>query len=218
MWAVVPLKSPETAKSRLAPTLSATQRRELFFLMARHVLQTLRATPGISEVAVVTSSDDVARLAQDYRARVIRQLADAGTAQAFSAAISDLRPLQLDRVLLISGDLPLLSTAAVTTLLAARARGAGVVVVPDRRRIGTNALLCAPPDALAPCFGANSFAKHVALARDHGVSTTTLELDELALDLDDAEDLEYLRHRLPRTSDLRWKLGTSAPLAAAGAR
>ena len=71
MWAVVPLKSPETAKSRLADALSGSQRRELFFSMARHVLQTLRASPGITQVAVVTSSNEVAHLAQEYGCRVM---------------------------------------------------------------------------------------------------------------------------------------------------
>ena len=214
MWAVVPLKSPETAKSRLADALSGSQRRELFFSMARHVLQTLRASPGITQVAVVTSSDDVAHLAQEYGCRVMRQLADAGTAQAFAAAIDQLQPLHLNRLLMISGDLPLLSTTAVAKLLAAGNEGPHVVVVPDRRRIGTNALLCAPPDALTPCFGANSFAKHVALARDCRIAAATLELDELALDLDDAEDLEYLRHRLPPASYPRWALHTTTAFAA----
>ena len=41
-WALVPLKSSEQAKSRLASVLDAQQRSRLFFAMAGHVIRTLR--------------------------------------------------------------------------------------------------------------------------------------------------------------------------------
>ena len=91
MWAIVPLKSPDTAKSRLAQVLSPEQRRALFFELARRVLTALQETSGISQVAVVTASEEVARFAQGFDAMILREPCDAGTAQAFAAhpAISD---------------------------------------------------------------------------------------------------------------------------------
>ena len=60
---------------------------------------------------------------------------------------------------------------------------------------GTNALLCVPPDVLAPCFGEQSFQRHLAAARAANLHARILEIDALALDLDEPADLEELRRR-----------------------
>lgn len=195
-WALVPLKSPDTAKSRLAAVLAPAQRRALFFGLARRVIEALMATPGIVRVSVVTSSDEVDAFSRSLHAQVIRQRADAGTAQAFIAGARQLRGLKPRRLLMIAGDLPLISSAAIETLLATGDEAA-VVIVPDRKRIGTNALLCAPPDAIAPCFGPDSFQRHLAAVERAGLSARVLECDALALDLDTPEDLEGVTQPWP---------------------
>lgn len=213
MWAIVPLKSPLTAKSRLSAVLSADQRRDLFFELARRVIVALRATPGIAQVAVVTASDDVARFAGECGAVVLRQSRDAGTAQAFAAAIAQLRPLHIGKLLMIAGDLPLISSHALEPLLAAAAHH-DIVIVPDRLGVGTNALLCSPPDAIAPCFGADSFGRHLAAARATDLTHRVLHIDELALDIDVPADLEHLKRLQGGAPPGRPKL--EAPLTLAG--
>ena len=66
------------------------------------------------------------------------------------------RALELgaERVLLVPGDCPALEPAEVDALLAERLAPPAVTIVPDRHGTGTNALLLAPPDAIAPAFGA----------------------------------------------------------------
>ena len=62
------------------------------------------------------------------------------------------------------GDCPALSPAELQELLDGAARpGREVVIVPDRHGTGTNGLLLAPPDAIAPSFGPGSFERHRAL-------------------------------------------------------
>jgi 2-phospho-L-lactate guanylyltransferase len=193
MWAVVPLKSPDEAKSRLATVLNAAQRRALMFALAERVIRTLHATPGIDVVAVVTASNEVAAFARSLQAEVIRHAEDFGTASAFASAVRHLQPLHLQRLLMIAGDLPLVSNAALENLLACSTAPRSVVVVPDRHSLGTNALLCSPPEIIAPCFGSNSFQQHLRAAELAGVSARVLQDDSLALDLDVADDLEFLR-------------------------
>ena len=201
MWAVVPLKSPDEAKSRLKAVLDAAQRRELFFALARRVIGALRATPGIDVVAVVTASAEVATFARAQQVEVIRHAVDFGTASAFASAVHHLQPLRLERLLMIAGDLPLVSSEALQELLKladAQPRvQPSVVVVPDRHRLGTNALLCTPPHVIAPCFGSNSYQQHLRAAEQAGVATRILQNESfahhLALDLDVPEDLDYLR-------------------------
>ena len=193
MWAVVPLKSPEHAKTRLAGVLSAVQRRQLLFVLAERAIRALHATPGIDGVAVVTASKEVAEFAGRLGAQSIPQLEENGTADAFSSAVRHLKPLALQSLLMIAGDLPLISTEALQQLIARADSQPGVIVVPDRHRLGTNALLCAPPDVMAPHFGNNSFRLHLRAAEASGVAAQVFDLPELTLDLDVADDLEFLR-------------------------
>jgi 2-phospho-L-lactate guanylyltransferase len=193
-WAMVPLKSRERAKSRLASVLSPEQRLRLFFALATRVIRTLQATRGIDAVAVITASTEVAAFAQSLGAVAMLQSADFGMSAAFDTAIRELNVTKPRRVLMLPGDLPLVSTSALEEVLAANT-DTGVVIVPDRHRVGTNALLCDPPQALAPCFGGHSFERHLITARAAGVDVRVLEVDALALDLDNPEDLDYLRER-----------------------
>ena len=194
-WAVVPLKSPEAAKSRLRAGLDDRARRRLMFAMARQVVRTLVHTPGIACVAVVTASPEVAACVEQEGAVVIRQDRDAGTAEACRSAVAQLCA-SADTVLMISGDIPLICTDAVATLVDLSRRTPLVAIVPDRRRSGTNALLCTPPAVIPPCFGADSFQRHLAAARSQGVELRIVESEALSLDIDDLEDLDELRRRL----------------------
>ena len=191
-WAVVPLKSPATAKSRLAGVLAAEQRRELYFELARRAITALYAARGIGRVLVATASDEAAAFARGLGADVLALSRDAGTAAACRAA-AQAASVQAPALLMLAGDLPLVSAAAVERLLRAAAPRRGVTVVPDRHGVGTNALLCRPPALLAPCFGPGSLAAHLALAQAQRIPLQVHRCAELALDLDVVEDLEYLR-------------------------
>lgn len=195
MWAVVPLKPPSLAKSRLSAVLTPDQRRAWFFSMAQRAIDALSATRGIERVIVITADAEVARFAQQHGAEVLAESRAAGTAQAFATALAQLQSPSMKSVLMMAGDLPLVSTQALETLVDA-ARRYEVVIVPDRLQRGTNALACSPPDAIAPCFGDDSYAQHLAAARDARRSYCTLQLEALALDIDVPEDIEQLL-RLP---------------------
>jgi len=191
-WAVVPLKSSERAKSRLAEILDPEQRARLFFAMAECVICALRACKRIDGVAVVTASQEVAAFARGLDAVPILQDTDVGMSPALELALHRLQAMQPARVLMLPGDLPLISPAALDVVFDAADSNASIVLVPDRRREGTNALLCSPPHALPPRFGGSSFERHLAAARATGIATRILEVEELALDLDCPDDLNYL--------------------------
>ena len=193
MWAVVPLKSPAAAKTRLSEALSPVQRRELFFLMARQVIGSLLGAPGIARVAVITASDEVADFAESLGAWIIREEREAGTAAACRAAVAASAG-RTPSLLMMSGDLPLASTAAIEPLTRLGGRSPLVAIVGDRRRQGTNALLCSPPDVIPMCFGPDSFRRHVA-ARRPEVALEIVESDALSLDIDDEQDLHELQRR-----------------------
>ena len=67
-----------------------------------------------------------------------------------------------------------------------------VVVAPDRHRQGTNALLVSPAGLIEYDFGAGSFERHCARARQAGARLEICELPSLALDVDLPEDLDIV--------------------------
>lgn len=192
LWAVVPLKSPSTAKSRLAPALDAPSRQRLMFAMARHVIRTLVRSPGIAGVAVATANAEVAACAEHEGAAVILQEHDAGTAAACRNAVTQLSAVA-ESVLMVSGDIPLINAGAIAELVKIGQSGPVVAIAPDRHRSGTNALLCAPPAIIPPCFGSDSFQLHVNAASVRGVHVHIVESEALALDIDSLDDLEELQ-------------------------
>lgn len=199
MWAVVPLKSPDNAKSRLAQVLAPSARRTLFFAMAEHVLRALAATPGVERILVVTSSPEVGRFADALGVQVLHQLHEAGTAQACRFALGSGLLDARAPVLFVSGDLPLASGSELGALLR-RAQSVpptpAIVIAPDRHRQGTNVLWCSGVNVVTPSFGAGSFVRHIERARATQVAVAIHEATDLALDVDEAADLQYLRELL----------------------
>ena len=185
--------------------------------MARQVIGALLDAPCISRVAVITASAEVAAFAESLGAWVIREEREAGTAAACRAAVAAASG-RTDSLLMMSGDLPLACAPAIEPLVRLAGRSPLVAIVADRRRVGTNALLCAPPDVIPICFGPDSFQRHVAACGPE-VALEIVESDALSLDIDDAQDLRELQRRLlagaaPAFGELREALAAGGKVLA----
>ncbi len=193
--AVLPIKSFSRAKSRLGEELD---RRELAAAMTSDVLSALAATPGLSDVIVVTAEP----LPADSGAIVVHDPNEAGQSAAAQRGIQAAVERGAERVLLVPGDCPALDPDELGHLLEDGAATPQVVVVPDRHGTGTNALLLTPPGAVAPSFGVGSMARHAARARAAGATVKVRALPSLALDVDTPDDLAALRDALGARRDL----------------
>jgi len=193
MWVIIPLKDLDRAKSRLAEVLAPTPRRQLFILMARAVIRAAQAMEGCAGVLVVTPSADVARIAQDLGAGVLMDAQAAGMAAACTLGLARLAAEGVERAMILPGDLPSANAADLAQLVRRLREGPGVVLVPDARGEGTNALLLAPPGVIAPAFGPKSAQAHEEAARRAGVPIEVVQVPALQRDLDDPEDLEAYR-------------------------
>jgi 2-phospho-L-lactate guanylyltransferase len=185
-WAVVPFKRFADAKRRLAGVLDPESRRRLSTAMLRDVLAALTATPGLDRIVLATSEPGVA----GFGCPVI----DDGGGDlnvAIARAAAALKAAGAERMLVLPADVPLVTTPEIARVLAAGA-AAPVVIVPDQRGLGTNALLLSPPAAMNPCFGPDSRARHAAAARNLGLASTELRLPGLGFDVDEPEDLARL--------------------------
>ena len=193
--AVLPVKTFARAKQRISGAVDGASRRALAEAMVGDVLAALTAVEGLDGVVVVTAEPRARALAEAAGARVVHDGREAGQSVAAAAGIDVALEEGAERVLLVPGDCPALDPAEVGGLLA-RHRGPGLVIVPDRHGSGTNALLIAPPRAVAPSFGPGSFARHSAAAHAAGAALHVAGLPSLVLDVDTPDDLDALRSAL----------------------
>jgi 2-phospho-L-lactate guanylyltransferase len=93
-----------------------------------------------------------------------------------------------ERLLVIHGDLPLLSAPDISALLDA-AESSGAAIAPDRHGQGTNALaLWMRPPAYTFAYGPNSFALHQQRLGD---TLAVVQRKGLACDVDTPNDLAH---------------------------
>lgn len=211
IWAVVPVKTPDAAKQRLAAALSQAVRHDLALAMLEDVLAALAGARGLVGIQVVTIDPNVATIAARYGAQISDADANAGhTAAVMGAA----RRLAADgaAMLTLPGDVPLVTAAEIEQLIAAQRGGNRFVIAPARDERGSNAILATPADAVTLRFGDDSYFPHLDAARAAGIEPTILRLPGIGLDIDTPEDLAaFLAVRAPtHARDLLDRIGVRA--------
>ena len=210
--AILPVKHFAQAKRRLGESVAGELRDDLARAMVGDVLDALGETTSIQRTIVVTREDSVAEAACELGALVVADTAEASQSAAVALGVARARADGYERVLCVPGDCPALDPAELDALLHGSA--CEVVIIPDRHGTGTNGLLLAPPDAIAPSFGPDSRARHTALAHAAGVEARIEQPPSLLLDIDTGDDLDVLRERLSgeriRASRTRAVLGLPA--------
>jgi 2-phospho-L-lactate guanylyltransferase len=196
--AILPVKRFSRAKQRLGESVANPLRADLAGAMVADVLLALAETEAIEMTIVVTAEESVARAARGQGAIVVEDEAERGQSAAVELGVRRALEEGIERVLCIPGDCPALDPAELELLLAGPA--GSVVIVPDRHGSGTNGLLLAPPDAIAPSFGPDSRERHQAAAAAAGVSYRLERPASLLLDIDTGADLAALRERLEGAS------------------
>ncbi len=193
--AILPVKGFSQAKRRLGG-VGVPLRDELARAMVGDVLVALHRCARIDRVIVVTNESSVAAAALYKGAIVIEDTQEAGQSEAVSLGLQRAVAEGFRRALCIPGDCPALDPTEIDELLRCSTRMPQVLVIPDRHGTGTNGLLLAPVNAVAPSFGPGSCERHLALARAAGVEPGLARPSSLLLDIDTGEDLDVLRERL----------------------
>ena len=191
MWVVVPVKRFSNAKTRLASLLTAAERESLAQAMLNDVLSAITASRLASGVVVV-SREVRARYSVERAGGLFLEESGAGLSAAIAQGGHWLATHGQRDMLMLPGDVPLVSAHEIDAVLAAHRGAPAVTLVPDREHTGTNALAVSPCDAIPLAFGSDSFARHRDAALAAGVTPEVLFLPGLALDLDNPMDLQTL--------------------------
>lgn len=178
---VIPVKSFDLAKERLAEAMTDTQRSELARSMATGVVAAARPLPTF----VVCGSGEVARWAVEVGAGVIWHRPP-GLNRSIAFATSVLTGDGYRRAIIAHGDLPLATTLAWV------ADFDGVTIVPDRRNEGTNVMAVPLGVGFEFSYGIGSMAAHQAEATRLGLALRTVNDDALGWDVDIPSDLSDL--------------------------
>jgi 2-phospho-L-lactate/phosphoenolpyruvate guanylyltransferase len=190
LWAIVPVKPLRRGKSRLAEVLTQDERKDLNRNLLAHTINTLAAIPEIEHVLVISRDPEALALAREHGARTVLENGAPGLNVALAKATIVARNYITQGVLIVPADLPLLTVEDVRAMLERAKQPPVVVVAPDRRRQGTNALLVCPVGLIGYDFGPDSFQRHCERARQAGARLEICELPSLALDVDLPEDLD----------------------------
>ncbi len=182
MLAIVPVKGLDDAKSRLAPALSAAERRTLVERMLGSVLAACDAARTVDGVLVVTPDPGLAP------GREVLEDPGVGHGFAVSLALRDERAR--NGGLVVRAECPLVTAASLDALVAA----ARPVALAPARDGGMNAVALADPALVEPAFGEPGSARvTIARARAAGLEPALLDDAGLAFDVDRPADLERVR-------------------------
>lgn len=191
-WAVVVARHGPAAKSRLAEVLDPRERSALALAMLTDVVRATSQAGLAGTIAVLDRPAPIPgiRLVPDP---------DRGLDRAVEAGVSAAADAGATIVLVLPGDIPLVSPHDLRELLGlARIASRTVVVATDRHGTGTNALALRPPGVVAPAFGPGSAERHLTAAAAAGAVARRVELAGISLDIDTPMDLADLVHRSPR--------------------
>ncbi|MFI5315905.1 MAG: 2-phospho-L-lactate guanylyltransferase [Myxococcota bacterium] len=204
MWtaAAVPVTDFARAKRRLRARFDDRAVERILRALLADVLGALAQAKRIEQVFVLSDDPAVAEAARASGASVSLRVPDPGLNAVIDAAAAERAADGFDALLVVLGDLPLLTGPDVDSLVEAGERAPVVIAPADDG--GTALLFRRPPLVIPARFGPESASAHEAVARERGVTPLLwTSLPESAqIDLDTPEDAERLA-RAPRACRTR---------------
>lgn len=204
---IVPVKTLERAKSRLAPELPPGTRRALVVAMATDVITACRNTTRVDKVCVVGSDPEIARIAQVLGAEFVVDPTSTPTAPGAAPDTSRAaRPDPLNTALshamagvrgavgVVAADLPELDSLLLTRILDVAARHPHSVVT-DHRGDGTTMAFWTGSTDRVIHFGPGSADRFRHLGGAEDIAVDNAAWGGAARDVDIPEDVAGLDAR-----------------------
>jgi len=173
--AVIPFKQ-KNPKTRLSCVLSESEREEFAKAMMLDVVAAVKdamCRPVILGTEPF-ESNDLVQVAMPEK--------------GLSDALNEYLSCALDSVLIIMADIPLADEASVRRVIATQS---DLSIVPGRGG-GTNVIFIRDPAKFRVDYYGGSFAKHMKIAADAGLSVEVIDSFRLHTDIDEKEDLPEL--------------------------
>jgi 2-phospho-L-lactate guanylyltransferase len=192
--ALLPVKPIKQAKSRLSPVMTDEARERWVRDEFMHTLDVLRQVSAIDHILVISADPEVWRIALAHQTEILKEPDVPGLNQSLQRGIAWCNEKQLDTIMILPIDLPLLKPYCLRSALAKMVDSPSVVIVPDRHTRGTNLLAFTPIDLIQPLYGEESFASHVQAAKDAGIEPVVYRCPDLSIDVDNPDDLALVTY------------------------
>lgn len=193
LWAIVPVKPLRRGKSRLSVILSEDERTALNQTMLINTLKTLAAVSVIDTILVVSRDPLALSIARDYSAKTVLEDGNPELNTALRRASSVAKAYFANEILVLPADLPLIKPEDIISFLELAVKPPEIIIAPDRRKDGTNALLISPAGLIEFQYGKGSFEAHLRNAKEVNARIEIVESEVFGLDLDLPEDLQLLK-------------------------
>jgi 2-phospho-L-lactate guanylyltransferase len=194
-YILVPVKDLTRAKQRLASLMTQEERTRLAWAMLENTFAAAASARNVDRIAVVTLYAPAIDLARKYGMELIAETEQISESVSVDFGSREAKKRGATAVLRLPIDLPLITAGDIETILEHDGDEPLVVIVPSRDGTGTNAILRRPPDLFPSHFGPGSMAKHMAEASAAKAACRVIELDRIALDIDDPSDVSELIRR-----------------------
>jgi 2-phospho-L-lactate guanylyltransferase len=220
IWAIIPVKEFDGAKHRLSGLLSPRERCLLAETMLADVLDAVAGCRHLAGVMIVTIDPNATVLGEKIGARILTEGARDGHTGSVNAGRRLLAREGRSGIITLPGDIPTTRAGEIDAVLAAHLAAPSFTISPAHDDLGSNAVVCSPPEQVALRFGDNSYFPHLDAARRQGIEPTVIRQPGIAMDIDHPLDLALFL-RLPqsmgtRTRTLLEELGVPARLAERG--
>lgn len=195
-WALIPIKAPGEAKTRLSTLMTSAERAQLQSVMLEDVIDGLSRSTELSGIALCGQDRATGAFAARHGLTYVPQPADAGELNAaVTAGVACLTNAGAAFVAVLPGDLPGADGRELDRAIFEVRHTRRRAIVPDRWQCGTNGLIFAAAAPPRFSFGPNSFHRHLhGDAADQANETVALHLPSFAGDIDTPTDIALFRH------------------------
>jgi len=190
-YIILPVKILKESKKRLSNILEADERNELAFTMFLDVVETIVKMKNKVKLIIITQDKRVNEVAVSLGIQVLSEKEAKGQSEAVNLGTDKCIEMNIRSVLTLPADIPLLKTDDLEEIFV-NSQNVDVVIVPSRDRNGTNALFRRPPNVMKVEFGDDSYRKHIKTVKSLKIKHVVLDIERLALDIDNVHDLEEL--------------------------
>ena len=188
--AIIPVKTFSNAKTRL--DLSQVQKEDLCKIMLEEILHTISISPQIEKTIIVTKEEKAIEMGKKFDTTIIIDEKEESVNNAVALADKYLLENKFDASIVFPQDIPYIKTQDIDFMLRYKAPPNFAIVVPSRRFDGTNALVRMPVDLMKTHYDEDSYKIHMNTAKEHTLNTALIFVKRIMLDVDNAEDLEFL--------------------------
>ena len=189
MIVLIPVKSLDHAKSRLARNMSPDERIQLVLQMLDHVIATVQSCKEVTKIIIVTPDGRIKTYGEQKGVNVLME-EEPGYNESLTKAAAHEKG---NALLTIAADLPLLTADDLNHLIHL-AKSHDVVLAPAKDG-GTNAVFMKFSLILPYLFGEHSFEQYKKTAQEKNLSVGVYQSETISFDIDTEEDLNKLQQK-----------------------